>query len=80
MSRLPKRIRILDYDILVKLVSSSEMADVVGDDDEEGKELEGAWHHDLMTIYIKKSLNWKERRATLLHELQHALVDLKERG
>lgn len=75
---MPKWVKILDYDILVKLVNAGEMADAAADDDEEGRKLDGAWHHDLMTIFILKSIPLKVKRATLLHELQHALVDLKE--
>jgi Zn-dependent peptidase ImmA (M78 family) len=74
---LPRRVRVLDYSLRIKQVGKRDLAEMFEDDETESV---GAWISGERTIYILRSLSRKEKRATLLHELQHALVDLKEWG
>ena len=72
LPRLPKKIKILNYEIDIRLASLEEIRDVVSD--HEGAE--GAWDMDVSTIYLLRGLSLKQKRKVFLHELQRALIDL----
>lgn len=74
-TRLPRKVKLLEYEIEVRQVSKEDLRDVVGDHDG----ADGAWDDDLRVIFVARHLTRKEKRQTFLHELQHALIDLLAR-
>jgi len=78
MARIPRVIHILDYKIPVKLVSRTELREVAGMHKEDTRTIEGCWGDETPTIFILKDLPIKKQRSVLIHELQHALVDIAD--
>lgn len=82
--RLPRRVRLgLGYVVEVVLAKQSVICDVMDADDEE--QFDGAWCPHLGEgmkfagiIYIDQGCNAAQRRTAFWHELQHALVDIKD--
>ena len=72
-SRIPRRVHILDYVIKVQQVSKRELQHRYGDSD---RVVVGLWDDATLTISLLRSQPIREKRQSLLHELQHALVDL----
>ena len=74
--RIPKSFRILGHVIRVRQVTPSELKKIV----EEDVALDGLWIDSEKTIYVDKNLSIFTKRQVLWHELQHAIVDLREEG
>lgn len=73
-SRIPRRIQILGHRIGIRLVSATALAQAAADD----RPLDGLWEDETSTIYVHNRLSKRDRRLTILHELQHALIDITE--
>jgi Zn-dependent peptidase ImmA (M78 family) len=64
----------MGYTITIRLATQKEIQKAMKDSD---GAFEGAWDGD-RTIYIYRGLSSKRRRLVLFHELQHALLDLRD--
>ena len=71
---LPRSLRLLGYYIRIKQVSVSQLAEVAKDD----RPLDGFWDDETLTIYLLRRRSRKVKRVTLWHEVNHAVVDLKD--
>lgn len=73
VSRIPRRVHILDYVIKIQQVPKRELRRRYGSSD---RDVVGLWDDATLTISLLRSQSIREKRQSLLHELQHALVDL----
>lgn len=72
--RIPASVRLpFGYVVAVKLVSDTEMADVIECEPDEAPD--GSWDVDTRTIYLRKVIPLGRKRYALGHELGHALWD-----
>jgi Zn-dependent peptidase ImmA (M78 family) len=68
--RLPRTLVFpFGYRVTVKLVTTTEMAEM----DDGGAD--GLWLVDRRTIFLSKAIPVRRRRAVLIHEMMHALLD-----
>ena len=64
--------------ISVILASPTVLAEECEDEHESETPYQGVWDWERMTIWINSKLSSDQRWATLWHELQHAVTDIKD--
>ena len=75
MGRIPRVIHLLGYTVKVKQVSPRQMAAL---DPQDPRCLNAMWIDQEQTIYLRNTLGPRQKRQALWHEIQHAIVDLRE--
>jgi len=77
LKRIPKKTKLLGWTIIIEEVSQSIIDDL---SDEPGAP--GLWHaiykDARFTIYLAKEPSLNERWATLWHEMDHAVNDIRD--
>lgn len=70
--RFPSKVRVLGWEIRVRVVSRRWIIRMTGD-----KTCVGCWSSSRLTIYILEGQAWPEMVDTYFHELDHAWTDVK---
>lgn len=74
LPRIPRVVRLLGVCIKVRQIPPSLLKEYSKED----RALDGLWCDDQQTIYLNKKTSQGTKIHTFLHELQHALIDVRE--